>query len=368
MAKVYRNPVLRNADGKPAYCLDYFDVDGRRRRERTNAATKEEAERLLRSRLGEIDRARIVGVSSVERLRGIVLSAFVKDVYRPFIKTAKSAASVDRDEQAFKKLLPAFGAVKLADVKPGKIQDYAEKRIRDGARPATVNRELFVLSAVFREAFKRELVDVNPVHRVRKYRVNDGVLRYLSAEEEVFLLSAAPAFLRPIITLAIHTGCRKGELLALTWADVDKEQRLLRVQASKTGKTRYIPLNDVAMATLDGLDRNVVSLFLFWNPETGTRWYDLKPVWYRDVAPKLAKKGIPHLRFHDLRHTFASRLVQGGVPLNTVRELLGHGSMAMTLRYAHLAPDNLREAVRVLTSAAGSGPGVAKSMANAATA
>ena len=88
---------------------------------------------------------------------------------------------------------------------------------------------------------------------------------------------------------------------------------------------------------------------------------------YRDVAPKLAKRGIPHLRFQDLRHTFASRLVQGGVPLNTVGELLGHGSMAMTLHYARLAPDNLREAVRVLTSI-GSGSGVGATLAQAATA
>jgi integrase len=329
-------------------------LDGKRYRQRAGATTKAEAEGLLRKAMSEIAQARIAGARSVEQLKGVRFGDFADGAYASHIKTAKTVHGKARDEQIIKALKPSFGGMLLRDISTAAVREYAHKRLSGAigrkAKPSTVNRELSCLSAIFREAVKMEYTTDNPVRRVEKYREDNFRLRYLSDDEERALLVYAPAEIRPILVTAIHTGLRKEELLSLTWAEVDMEKRLVRVKAGKTGKVRYVPLNDVAHDTLKTAPRYALDpgTPVFANPETKERWCDLKPVWYRHVAPALKRAGIPHLRFHDLRHTFASRLVQRGIPLNTVRELLGHGSMVMTLRYAHLAPSNLREAVDVL--------------------
>lgn len=142
--------------------------------------------------------------------------------------------------------------------------------------------------------------------------------------------------------ISLNTGLRRGELLALTWADVKIHERILTVHShsAKTGDTRHIPLNDEALETLRR-----------WRKQTlhHERIFPITTSFKSAWAALLEEAKITiRFRWHDLRHHFASRLVQEGVPLNTVRELLGHGSMAMTIRYAHLAPDQKREAVAKL--------------------
>src|SRR5205823_1819498 len=140
------------------------------------------------------------------------------------------------------------------------------------------------------------------------------------------------------VLLSMNTGLRRGELLKLRWSSIDFAHQLLTVEGptSKTRQTRHVPLNDEAMSVLTR-----------WREQSGNRQRvfeiatGMKTAW-----PHLLKRArIAGFRWHDLRHHFASRLVQRGVPLNTVRDLLGHSSIAMTLRYAHLAPDQRREAV-----------------------
>lgn len=146
--------------------------------------------------------------------------------------------------------------------------------------------------------------------------------------------------LTPVVLLAMNTGLRRGELLSLQWSDVDLEAKVITVQAgnAKNGRQRHLPLNKEALSVI-------------------TRWARQSNEQGRVFEPRDTKKGwnalldaahIANFRFHDLRHHFASKLVMVGVDLNTVRELLGHSDIKMTLRYAHLAPEHLSAAVAKL--------------------
>lgn len=151
----------------------------------------------------------------------------------------------------------------------------------------------------------------------------------------------------PLVLLALNTGLRRGELLGLEWHDVDLNKKLVwvRAESSKTGTSRAVELNEEAVEVLRtwGLGKGLV----FPGPQ-GDVMGTVKTAWVKLLDAAQIKK----FRFHDLRHTFASKLVQRGVPLQVVQELLGHASMIMTQRYAHLAPSQRRAAVELLGKAA----------------
>ncbi len=136
---------------------------------------------------------------------------------------------------------------------------------------------------------------------------------------------------------------RKSEILHLTWDRLDLKNRLILLDKTKNGERREIPVNDTLYNTLSGLVRHISGL-VFANSDTGKPYYDIK----KSFAAALKKSHILDFHFHDLRHTFASRLVMGGVDLTTVKELLGHKSITMTLRYSHLAASHIQNAVKVL--------------------
>jgi integrase len=144
--------------------------------------------------------------------------------------------------------------------------------------------------------------------------------------------------LTPAVLLSMNTGLRRGELVKLRWGSVDFNRRLLTVEGrnAKSRQTRHVPLNEEALSVLQ-----------CWREQSGTgmRVFDVVTGFQAAWEKILKRAGIINFRWHDLRHHFASRLVQHGVPLNTVRDLLGHSTVDMSLRYAHLAPDQRREAV-----------------------
>ncbi|MDT4864705.1 Tyrosine recombinase XerC [compost metagenome] len=153
--------------------------------------------------------------------------------------------------------------------------------------------------------------------------------------------------LKPLVLLSLNTGMRRGEVFNLTWADVDLTNKLVTVEGegAKSGQTRHIPLNKEALETLKGWRKQHSKEVGFVFPgKKGERLDNVKKSW--EGLLKLAN--VTGFRWHDLRHTFASKLVMAGVPLNTVRELLGHSDIAMTLRYAHLAPDSKAAAVELI--------------------
>jgi integrase len=172
----------------------------------------------------------------------------------------------------------------------------------------------------------------------------------LSSDEEARLRSSLKScdahFLEPIVLLAMNTGMRKGELLSLDWDHVRFDNKILTVDFlnAKSGNTRHIPLNTEAFSTLkqwQQLSGTTGSVFKN-NAHQPLKHFDL--TWH--AVLDTAK--ITHFRFHDLRHHFASKLVMARVDLNTVRELLGHSDLKMTLRYAHLAPEHKAAAVNLI--------------------
>jgi integrase len=154
--------------------------------------------------------------------------------------------------------------------------------------------------------------------------------------------------LQPIVLTAINTGLRRGELFSLRWADIDFDSKVLTVRAAaaKSQRSRRVPLNVEAFEVLEKWHQgqNPKLTDLVFPGDEGQRLTNINISW-RNLR-KAAK--LVGFRFHDLRHHFASRLVQRGVDLNTVRELMGHADLTMTLRYAHLAPDGLSAAVAKL--------------------
>lgn len=211
---------------------------------------------------------------------------------------------------------------------------------------SSVNRQLGVLRCMFNKTVSWEKLHDNPMKSVQFYPEPEGRLRFLEKEQIKTLIENCSTRLRPIVIVAIYTGMRRGEILNLHWQDVDFKRNVITLLDTKSGPQRKLPMNALVQKTLQELDRNPLSPFVFCY-EKGERIQDVR----KSFSTALEKSGIINFHFHDLRHTFASQLVMAGVDLNTVRELMGHKDIKMTLRYAHLAPSHKQQAVEALAGA-----------------
>jgi excisionase family DNA binding protein len=243
-------------------------------------------------------------------------------------------------------LKPTFGEMELKEITPLLVENYRTVRLKAGLKKSTTNRELALLKVIFSKAIDWDFCSENPVRKVKFFPENDNLKeRILTPDEERRLLEHCADHLKPIILVALHTGMRRGEVLGLKWEQVDFRQGQIKVEKTKSGKTRFIPINSELLETLRELKKkDGKSEYLFVNPETGNPLKDVK------TAFKAASRraGILKFRFHDCRHTFATRLVESGVDLITVKELLGHSTVKVTERYTHSSRDSKREAVENL--------------------
>ena len=219
------------------------------------------------------------------------------------------------------------------------IERYKKKRL-EKVKPATVNHDIKFLKQMFKKANEWGDTCHNPTGTVKKLREDNERLRFLVGDERERLLAAcdhesAPWYLGPIVRVAINTGMRRGEILGLRWSDVNVEKAVLRVAKSKSGKPREIPMNQILVNLFRSMER------------TGDRVFPVDSI-KKSWTAALKRAGITDLRFHDLRHEFASQLVMDGENLKCVQELLGHSSLRVTQRYAHLDEDHKRKAVERL--------------------
>jgi integrase len=179
--------------------------------------------------------------------------------------------------------------------------------------------------------------------------------RFLTAAEIDALLSGAGERFKPLLVMALHTGMRRGEILKLKWTDVDFPNRIITVQEAKSGKKRMISMDDTLTETLHKLPSRFKKGLVFptnRKNEEGEHDANKELTDTNKTFTRLTEKvKLEDLRFHDLRHTFASHLVMNGVDLRAVQELLGHASINMTMRYSHLAPAHKTKAVKILDSA-----------------
>ena len=239
----------------------------------------------------------------------------------------------------------------LQTVTPAQVEDVKLRRAARVGR-STVDKDLGVLKAVFNWCIARGMAVANPVRKVKGFREDNTRLRYLTEPELQRLVHAAREVQSPQlgdkIILAVHTGLRRGNLFGLRWDQVDFLNRVLRVPRTKTSHPHAVPLNKTAWATLTRLHRDHSSSPYVFPHLGGT--HDGQPV--RDVKngfhTALQAADIEDFTWHDLRHTFATWLVMRGASLRAVADLLGHRSLRMVMRYAHLSPAYLAAEVGLL--------------------
>jgi integrase len=215
-------------------------------------------------------------------------------------------------------------------------------------KPATVNREMAALKHMLSKAVAWGILPHNPSSGVKLQKENNRRRRYLTPEECKVLLDACPSVtMRQVITLALNTGMRRGEILNLTWDSINLRERYIELPDQKNGECSTIPLNSTVVDILRSIPRRLDSDYAFSGLIPGKPYCDLK----RQFAKAVRKSKLVGVSFHTLRHSAASHLVMAGVDLATVREILRHKSIEMTLRYTHLSGDHKKAAVDALQNA-----------------
>jgi integrase len=247
-----------------------------------------------------------------------------------------------RDARTVKTLKPFFAGCTLSQISSKKITEYRAERLKN-VKPATVYQELALLRRMFNVAIREwEWLKDNPVSKL-SFSVGDKNARdrWLSDEEEKHLVEAAtnPSWFRSFLMVALHTGMRKGEILNLKWQEIDFKRKVVTVVKSKNDQKRTIPMSNTLFNTLNSIKVRDISSRVF--PVSG---WSVRQAFDKTIV----KADLKDFRLHDLRHTFATRLVQNGVDLYKVKELLGHKTISMTMRYAHHYPESLRSSVEIL--------------------
>ena len=246
-----------------------------------------------------------------------------------------------------KELLLNFEGMLLNQFNTEILEQFQTKKIRKGNKPATVNRFLAVISHMFTKAvdWKMMFKDVAQSINVKMLPENNKRLRYLSKDECRALINVCDSHLKPIVVMALNTGMRRGEILTLQWnKHIDLQHGFILLDDTKNGERREIPINGTLREVLTSLPRGIHIPYVFYEPHTGKPYKDMK----KSFATACRKAGIRDFHFHDLRHTFASQLVMSGVDLTTVKDLLGHKTLTMTLRYAHLTQSHKANALDIL--------------------
>jgi len=214
-------------------------------------------------------------------------------------------------------------------------------------KPATINREMACLRHIMSKAVEWDIIERDPFKKGKSLHLkeNNKRLRFLSEDEITSLINACPPYLKNVVVCAINTGMRRGEMLSLKWDQV--RNGLIYLNKTKTNESRQIPINDALNAVFKEIrtEQQLKSKYVF--TYQGKRITDSVRV---PFSTSMKRAGIVDFRFHDLRHTFASQLLLHGGDLKDVQELLGHKSMTMTLRYAHLTQEHKKKAVNLLNS------------------
>jgi integrase len=324
------------------YWISYFDAEGKRHREKIGPQ-RAAAVDALSQRRREVKEGRYIPPRAGSRItfRELASAAMAQK------KLRLAPLSYETDRLRLEQLLPLIGNAPADRLTPNRLEEILARLISMKASSgSTANRYRSLLSSIFSFAVRSGKMTTNPVSRVKRFRENESRLRWLKPDEEKALREAIDSDLnRAEFDLALHTGMRRGEQFDLQWKDVDLERGNLTVRG-KTGR-RHVVANSSAIAALRKLQEATGSTNYVCQRDAEQK-RDLR-TWFERARDKA---GIEDFRFHDIRHTFASRLVMAGVDIRTVQELLGHKSIVMTMRYAHLAQDHRQSAVEKMAEAA----------------
>ncbi len=245
-----------------------------------------------------------------------------------------------------RRLTQSFGEKALSEIT---VQDVErlKGRLTQQVAVATANRHLALLGGVFNKAIAWKKAKANPVREVKKFKENNERTRYLTEEEEPLLKAEFPEEHWSKVEIAYHTGMRRGEQFNLRWSDVDFHSHTIAIRIPKSGEKEHVKMNDRVTEILRSLPSRLKSEWVFPS-ETGNTPLNANNFINRVLEPALKEARISDFRWHDLRHTFGSRLAMAGVELRTIQELMRHKTIKMTLRYTHLSPTHTLEAVNKL--------------------
>jgi integrase len=377
--------------GLITYYYSYRDTTGRKTRYRigtVGAVTPAQARDIAQQLSARVIKGEDVQATRQERREAAqaaklqTLGGFVEQKYSPWLLAERQEKR--RSGEVLQRLWANFATLwerPMAEITPWIIEKWRAEQRKRGKAPSTINRDVTTLRSVLSKAVAWQIIDAHPLKDVRPLRVdNHRCIRYLSEDEESRLRGSLAArdpriraarenanvwrrqrgypelpelgdhtygdHLTPMVLLSLNTGMRRGELFRLRWVDVNFQTKTLTVRGAtaKSGQTRHIPLNTEAMMVLRAWHQQTPETALVFPGKQGEPLDNVRKAW----GALVRAAEMHQFRWHDLRHTFASRLVMAGVPLNTVRELLGHTTPSMTLHYAHFAPDHKAEAVNRL--------------------
>jgi integrase len=277
----------------------------------------------------------------------ITFDDFFTNHYLPYVKPRKRSWA--RDEELYRLRIKAvFGDRRLNEITRQQIQSFHTSVLGMGLAPATADHHVKLIRQALNLAIEWDMLDKNPAAKVPLFNVDNKVEHYLNDEQLEGLLAVlrtdSNRTVCRIAMFLLSTGCRLNEALGATWSQIDREGRVWKIPASnsKSKKIRSVPLNDSALAVIRELDTEgrFDHGHLFVNGQTKKRYTTIMKVWSR----LRAKAGLTHLRIHDLRHMYASFLVNSGRTLYEVQQILGHSDPSVTQRYAHLSSRSLQDA------------------------
>jgi len=342
MAKPKKEKNLKFIDGK--WYVDF--TFNKKRIRQFGGYTKEQARNTLtKMKMENLNEK--MGFKKPEKKPDVLFRDFSKEFMELYSKQNKK--SWKRDEISLKSLRPFFKGKTLQQIGPDLIEGYKAKRKTDvtqrktKVKEATINREIALMKTIFNKAVEWGRIEKNPLARVKKFKENHQKdMKILKDEEAIRLIDAANSHLKSVLILALNTGMRRGEILSLKWENIDFRKGMIFIEDSKSGKSREVYMNSLIFETLKDLPKN--SDYVFPNNETGKHIQDVKNSFH--TACREAK--IKSLRFHDLRHTAATKMIEAGVDIATVSKILGHSSIIMTMRYAHPGEKTMRAATEKL--------------------
>lgn len=376
--------------GTKVYYLAYVNNEGKKQRSRIGAhgtITAAQARDSASKQAGRValdidvhhEKKEAKAQAEIDKYK--TLKTFLENRYEPWVLSARKsgAETVQTIRTQFDNLMDT----PLDEISLWIIEKWRAARRNDGIKPVSINRNIAALKAMLSKAIEWDIIEANPLAKLKPLKVDThGKVRYLSPQEETRLRRALnareerirerrrshniwleerehepmPEFqankfadhLQPMVLLSLNTGLRRGELFGLKWENISASRATLTVigETAKSGKTRHIPLNSEALAVLKQWHPAMNATGLIFPSRDGNQRDNVKKAW----KGLLFDAKIEAFRWHDIRHHFASKLVMASVDLNTVRELLGHANLNMTLRYAHLAPEHKRQAVERLVA------------------
>lgn len=330
--------------------IDYYLPDGKRKREVVtipgldpSRVTRLDALKALAIRKGQMAGGKFEIVQTKKPV------PFEKLTQRYLEYSQSNKKSYTRDITSSKALMRFFGGKTIQQISPWLIEKYKAERQKDYTHykkpitKATINRELACLKNMFTKAIEWGYVTVNPVKKVKLFPEKQEKLRVVSEAEFQKLFSVASPHFKPILLCAYMTGMRRSEIARLKWDDVNLKGGYIQVVETKNNDSRIIPVSGILLETLQELKKESKCEYVFTTHEGEPYTYitAFKRAWYAT----LRRSKIAKCRFHDLRHSFATRLVMAGVDIVTVQELMGHRDIKMTKRYSHPTPEHKKQAI-----------------------